>query len=154
MALSGGDVCTAIITKGIGCLPACESMITSQLSIAGLCDVRVIGPTGGSHPLAPGEIANLYQPVDPPPGMEDHPAFYRPEDPRDPFSIKHPVRIVLKFRGMETEREYIVSQRRATMVVKVINMINNTHERLSVIASELKKVAKRSVNVLKFRKKR
>jgi hypothetical protein len=156
MALTGGDVCTAIITKGIGCLPACESIITAQFSLAGLCVITVIPGrnTGGSYPLAPGEIANLYQPVDAPAGFEDHPAFLTPQDQRDPFKIRQQVRVVVDFRGKVTEREYVVSPRRVSQMVTVANFINKTAEKISVAFGGFKKIAKESVQILNFRKKR
>ena len=157
MAVSGGQVCTAIITKGLGCLPACEALITSQFSLAGLCTVTVVKDpviNGGSYPLAPGEIANQYQPVKPPQGFEDHPAFYTPQDGRDPFSVKQHVRVIVKFKGQETEREYIVSPRRANMIVTVLNFANKTQEVVSATINNLRKVAKQSVKILNFRKKR
>lgn len=156
MALTGGDVCTAIITKGIGNLPACESMITSQLSIAGLCTVTVLPGrnTGGSYPLAPGEIGNLYQPVDPPPGFENHPAFLVPDDQRDPFAVRQQVLLKVKFNNAETEREFLVSPRRAAMAIRVINFINKTADRASVIFKGFKRIVNKSVQILNFRKKR
>lgn len=156
MALSGGDVCTAIITKGIGNLPACESIITSQFSIAGLCDVTVIpgNPGGGSYPLAPGEVANFYQPVDPPPGFQDHPAFLVPDDQRDPFSVRQQVRVIVKFKDSETEREYVVSPRRASMIVNVLNFVNKTSERVSVAFNGFRRSVTKSVKILNLRKKR
>lgn len=154
MAVSGGQVCTAIITKGLGCLPACEALITSHFGLAGLCVITVVvGPTGGSPPLMPGEIGNMYQPVDPPPGFEDHPAFYTPQDGRDPFSIKQQVRITVEFRGEKTEREYVVSPRRAAMIVSVANFINKTQERIDAVVKNFRKVTNRAVKILNFRKK-
>ncbi len=155
MALTGGDVCTAIITKGIGNLPACESIITAQFSLAGLCTVTVIpGGGGGSYPLAPGEIGNLYQPVDAPAGFEDHPAFLTPQDQRDPYKIRQQVRVIIDFRGKRTEKEYIVSPKNAGMIVKVANFINKTQENISIAFNGFKRAVNKSVQILNFRKKR
>lgn len=156
MAVSGNQVCTSIITKGLGCLPACgASLINSHFGLAGLCEVTVtVAPTGGSPPLAPGEIGQMYQPVEPPPGFEDHPAFYTPQDGRDPFSIKQQVHIRIAFRDKVTERDYVVSPRRAAMIVSAANFINKTQERVDVAITNIKKAVNHSVKIMNFRKKR
>lgn len=155
MALSGDQICTSIITGGLGCLPACESIITAQFGLGGLCKVvvEVQDGGGGSYPLAPGEIANLYQPVDYPkvPKTSDGVEHYVPSDP---FAIKHTVKITIEFKGKKTEKEFLVGAHRAHLMVKAANFINKTQERIGVVASNIKRVVSHSVEILKFRKKR
>lgn len=153
MELTEAQVCTQIITKGISCLPACSGLITTQFSLAG-CRVRVqVGQVGGSHPLAPGEYANFYKPVDAPPGYDDHPAFYSPTN-QDPLTPANVVTIAVTFNGKTTEKEYIVKPSRARFIVRVANFINVTEERISAVVSNINRVVTQSVKVLNFRKKR
>lgn len=155
MALTGNQICTSIITGGLGCLPACESIITAQFGLGGLCTVTVEiqDGGGGSYPLAPGEIANLYQPVDYPsvPKTSDGVEYYVPNDS---LKSKHVVKVTVEFKGRKTEREFLVNEKRAHMMVKAANFVNKTHERINVVASNIRRVVNHSVKVLNFRKKR
>lgn len=124
-----------IITGGLG-RPACQGMIT-MFPFSLYCAV-VPAPLrgGGSIPLAPGEIQNFYQPVDPSLGTK--PVEGNFVDPS--VYGKKIVRIVLKFNGHTYESEYLVSEKRAKTVVKIINLVNATKARVRVMASNLHRV--------------
>jgi hypothetical protein len=157
MALTGDQVCTAIITKGLGCLPACDSLITSRFSLAGVCTISVVvDGGGGSYPLAPGEIGNLYQPVDRinTPSVSDGIEYYIPHPNQDPFTTKKRVTVIVEFRGKKSEYDFVVTPRKAWMLVKAANFINKTQERISATVSNINRVVRRSAKVLNFRKKR
>lgn len=154
--LSGTDVRKQIITGGISCLPACSGgLITGHLfHLVGCVEVRVRPQVGGSYPLAPGEIGNMYQPVQAPPGAENHPAFYvRPND-RDIFSVKNHVTIRVNFGDTFTEKEFVVSEKKARTIVRVANFIDQTEQRIRVTLTNLRRVTNHAVRIMNFRKKR
>lgn len=145
-----GQVCTQIITKGISCLPACDGLITAVFSLAGCIEIFIAPEVGGAYPLAPGEIAKLYQPVDP-----LNPPFYvRPGDQPDPFSLKHHVIIRFKFNGEVIEKEYIVSPQRAKTIVRIVNFIERTRDHIKVVVNNFKEISKHVVKIINFREKR
>lgn len=155
MQLTSAQVKTQIITGGISCLPACSGgLITGNIfHLAGCIEVEVQPVLGGSHPMAPGEVANMYQPVEPPAGLNDHPAFYVPPNQIDPFSVKNHVTIRVTFNDKTTEKEYIVSEKKAKAIVYVAKFINKTEERIKVLFNGLQKVSKHAVRVINFRKR-
>jgi hypothetical protein len=146
--LTESQVCTQIITGGISCLPACSGgLITAHIfHLAGKIEVIVRPGGGGSHPMAPGEIGNLYQPV-------DHPGYVRPEYP-DIFREKNHVTLRITIGETTTEKEYIVSAKRAKTIVRVANFMNMTEERMRVAAQNIQRISKNIVKALNFRKKR
>lgn len=152
MSLTPAQVKTQIITGGISCLPACSGgLINSWIfNLAGCVEVIVSPMVGGAYPLAPGEVAKLYQPVDP----SDTPPFYVRPGEKDIFTDRHHVLIRVKFNGKVTEKEFIVSPRRAQTIVRVANFVNRTQERIQVMAKNFRKITNRVVNVTNFRKKR
>jgi hypothetical protein len=149
--LTPAQVRTQIITGGISCLPACSGgLITANIfSLAGCFEIVVkpVGPTGGSYPLAPGAIHDLYQPVGEPSYL------VRPED-RKLFNDARSVVIRVKLGDFETEKEYLVTPRRANMVVRIINFLNKTEEKFRATASNFTRMSKNVVRALNFRKKR
>lgn len=103
--------------------------------------------------MAPGEIANMYQPVQPPAGFEDHPTFYVPPDQTDPFNVKNHVVIRVTFNDKTTEKEFIVSDKRAKTIVTVANFLNKTEERIKILFGGLQKVSKFAVKAINLRKR-
>lgn len=156
MNLTPAQVCTQIITGGISCLPACSGgLITGHIfSLAGCIEVEVRPQVGGSYPLAPGEIATQYTPVDPPQGLESHPAFYVRPDQKDIFHNKNHVTVRIKIGDNVNEKEFIVSEKRARMIVRVANFVNRTEERIKAVVSNFRRVSTHAVRALNFRKKR
>jgi hypothetical protein len=106
----------------------------------------------GSRPYAPGEIAQLYQPIDPATGLrvdakplEEQP-FYVPLDKEAEFLSKNRVvTINLNFAGKHLEKIYTVTEHRATKIIEVINVVNATKKRVNVVASGLKRVTTEAV---------
>lgn len=135
----------AIITGGLG-RPACRGMITS-LPFQLVCEVIVppIPPTkavsGGSIPLAPGEIQDFYQPVDsslgtqPSEGQFADPSVYG----------KKVVKVTMRFQDHVVEKEYLVTDKRAKHVIRIINLVNATKARMKVMASNIHRVTTRAV---------
>ena len=143
-----------IITNGLG-LNACTGMIiTTQFHLFGF---EVVVPPvqtpfegGGSFPLAPGEIQGFYKPVQP-----GELPFLTPYD-YDPLAKKkRHVIMSVTFGERKIEKEYLVSDKRANTVVSVINLLNNTKQKISVVAAGLKRITTSAIIRIKnLRRKR
>ncbi len=140
------DVKGGIITGGLG-RPACKGMIT-MATFSLWCEVEPpkepVTQGGGSIPLAPGEIANLYQPVEGGaeavglPGGEGNfvnPAAYG----------KRVVRVAVKLNDRVFEKEYLVTDKRAKSVITIVNLINVTKDRMMVMASNIQRITTSAV---------
>ncbi len=140
------DVKGGIITGGLG-RPACKGLITMG-TFSLWCEVVPVkekgGNSGGSIPLAPGEIAGLYQPVEGGssavglPGGEGalvNPAAYG----------KRVVRVAVRLNDRLFEKEYLVSDNRAKHVIKIVNLINATRTKMMVMASNIKRITTNAV---------
>jgi len=107
----------------------------------------------GSKPYAPGEIAQLYQPIDPKTGlridaknkdMEEY--LVVPVDKEAEYLAGNRIITVkLNFAGKELEKVYSVSEHRAQKIIEVINVVNATRNRISVVAKGLRRVATEAV---------
>lgn len=108
----------------------------------------------GSKVYAPGEIAHLFQPIDPKTGlridankkdgMEEY--LVVPIDKEAEFlSGSRIITVKLSFAGKNMEKVYSVNEHRARTIIEVINVINATKSRISVVASGLKRVTTEAV---------
>jgi hypothetical protein len=120
---------SGIITKGLG-LPACCAMITANFGLVCGCKIQVINPPidisgggGGSYAVAPG----IYVPW--------------------PKSVQKNTKMVLitvKFNQDKTWRQsYIISTRKADIVVRVIGIVNAMTAKLQVGVRQLKHAARK-----------
>lgn len=101
------------------------------------------GGGGGGIPLPPGDIGKLYQPVDEPwPTLQDY-----------PDGTRFPVTIKMKFKDHIVERNYIVTKKRAGMIVKVMNFVKKIQETAKITISNMKKRAAKVMGVFNIRKK-
>jgi hypothetical protein len=141
---------SGIITGGLG-RPACAGMIINFFRLS--CGITVIPPEGGSSggsiPLAPGDIHNFYQPV------QNLPPYYIiPQDQQWQYGKKVQVVVTVKLGEKTIEKIYLVSQDKAKLIVKVANVANNTMERIKVIVNNLKrKIHDVHIFVSKLRKR-
>lgn len=134
-------------------------IITTQFSL--FCTVAPppppntgLGGGGGHYPrdawnkFNPGEIQNFYKPVDDP--------YLVPRDREEQFLRKYKhVQIHFKMGNFEVEKDYQVPENRAKAIVKVLDVINATRDRIMVTASGLKRVTTRiTVAVKNFRLRR
>lgn len=143
-------VTTAIITGGMGIgIPACSGLITAfpfQL----LC-IKLPPPPlrmgGGSIPLAPGEIQGFYKPVDPNIYIPDTKTTPTQQDGEfvDPkvFGKRH-VAIKVTSRFFEGEKEFLIPEKRYSVVFKVMNVVNRTMEHMSMVATNIRNIATRA----------
>ena len=145
----------AIITKGLTCglTRACEngtSITAGRFSL--FCGLSAVpASSGGSRPYAPGEIGQLYQPV-PPQDM-----YYVVDRSREAEFLRTRVPVIIKFEMGEykVNKEYLVPEERARVVVKVVNMLNVTKERITVTLSNIKRTySKAKVKLSNFRLRR
>ena len=151
--LTPAQVKTAVIIgKYGGCLPACTggAIITGSFNLAGC--VTIIEPPqeidieGGTIPMLPGEIQELYQPVPDQPGW-----WTRRDDPRKPKQL---VKVEIKIKGKEYEKYLMVGKKSKRMMVKVANVILATEQRIKVAAKSIKHHKNRAtVTVKNFVKK-
>lgn len=156
MAGLGNLVTTKIITKGLGCgLPLDSGNITTHF---GLFCVQVIVPpqppinvgSGGMIPLAPGQIANLYQPI----GNQFAPVHDQPLNIHVPrgqednyFRKNYIVTITIE----DQERIYKVSPRTGNMVVNVLNFVNSAKDKVKVTINKIN-VKRLSVEITNLKK--
>ncbi len=136
----------AIITGGLG-RPACRGMITVspfQLLCEVATPVQPAGRTGGSIPLAPGEIGNLYQPIEGGSSAVGLPGGDGKFVDPSVYGKKH-IRIVLKMNEYTIEKEYMIRDKHANYVVNIINMVNVTKQRMKVMASNIRRITTAAV---------
>lgn len=147
VGLKGG-----LITGGLG-RPACQGMITMLPFQLG-CFVFVPPPPprppaqglGGSIPLEPGEIHDLYQPVDT--------EFLNGDLAKPEAFGKKMAKLIIKSEKFNVEKEYMLTERKAKAVVKAMNIVNMTRENMKVVVSGLTRfVDGVSVKVRNLRKK-
>lgn len=130
---------TNIITKGISGGPACRGLITTHFSL--WCFEVIIPPTptgagsnGGSRPYMPGEIQNFYKQV-----PNTTPQYYVPRNQEAKYTVKMvPITIKMKFNGTEIEKLYSVPEKRANIIVNIINLTNTTLNKIKVSINNLK----------------
>lgn len=115
----------------------------------------------GSRVYAPGEIAQLYRPIDPNTGLPvghqvGQEPYFVPLDKEAEFFRKNKiVTFKINFAGRDIDRTYSVSEARANALVEAINIVNATKNRISIVASGVKKLANEAVikvGKLKLRK--
>lgn len=137
-----------LLTGGLGIgIPACAMIMTANIFTIGPCMVTITvkGDIGGSRPLAPGEIGSFYQPVAP----ELQP--FKPEvldkmyTPYQVPVLKDQITIRIKLGDKEIERQYLVRKNRRKIIINVLNLINNTKERMHVTAKNIKTVFHKAV---------
>lgn len=121
-----------LVTYGLGVDPfngSFPGLITAwQFQL--LCvNLRVqLQQVGGSRPLAPGEIQQFYKLVDDPSCLAPKlPVCVRIEYYREGEKLFH-------------TSNYIVSPRQAARIVRIVNLINKTNERIMVYARNLMRV--------------
>jgi len=132
----GGGAAARIITKGLG-FAACDGLITTHFSL--YCREPTIPPRppggGGGGPY-PGEAWNkfdraedIFKPV-------DKDVF----DPNKIYKDKKEVVIRVEFGDYHNEKTYLIPIQRAKVLIKAINIINHTRERISINVGKMKKV--------------
>lgn len=140
-----------ILVNGLG-YDACKGLvITTNFNL--WCGIQVIvttQPTGGSRPLSPGEIQNFFKPVQP----EYQPSYVKPYD-YDPLAKpKNHVVIRVTFKDRVVEKEYVVSQKRIGVVIKLVNLVNTTKSRVSAVAQNIRRIASKAIITVKNLRKK
>lgn len=146
----GSAATTLIITKGLFIGDNIASVLEFGAAITPWFGLYVSGPlvspnyvaAVGSRVYAPGEIANLYQPIDPNTGLKTNEPFLVPMDKEAEYFQKNKV-ITLKinFAGKQFESQYAVPENRARKLVEVMNFINSTRNKINVAINGFKRVA-------------
>jgi len=105
----------------------------------------------GSRVFAPGEIANMYRPIDPrtnlPVGQQvgQDPYFVPLDQEANFFRRNKIITFKINLAGRDLEKSYSVSESRAKHIVEAANLINATKKRVSIAASGLKTLATEAV---------
>lgn len=120
-----------IITRGLG-LPACCGLVTVQFGILCGCTVQVIPPPvgggGGSYAISPG--------------------VYVPWPKSKQRECDRMVIVTVKFSEEKTwKRSYIVDVCNADRIVRVMNVVNSSLQRLSVGIEGIKRAVRRVTTV-------
>jgi hypothetical protein len=139
------DVAPGVITFGLGCDQT--GLVIGNIFNLGFIKVIVGGSpiippveppqpgvSGGSRPLAPGEIHNFYKPVD-----NQYQVPYIQNQPKIPVVIK------ITFRGKTTEKYYLVSKKRSDIIITVLNLVNRIRDRISIVVKNVRSAPNRIV---------
>ena len=148
----------AVLLKGLTCgyTTACQSGTSITAGKFTLfCSTPLIRSeplsTGGSYPLQPGQILQLYQPV---PDVDQYLVVPRNQE-AEYFRQRVPVTVKLLLGDRSIEKEYLVPKEQAKIVVNVITLVNVTKERISASIKNIKRIYNRvAVKVSKFRRER
>lgn len=147
MAGLGTLATTSIITKGISGQPACKGIITTHFSLYYYrIIIKVIPPEGSaamySTPLEPGQIHNLFKPV-------EHP-YFMPVDRVNQLGNENTVVTVLfKINNTEVEKYYSLPKNAAKPIVQILNLINKTKERINITISKFRNITNRGKVLIK-----
>lgn len=165
MAGLGNAATTAIITKGLSCSgggspapTACErGIITSFFSL--VCTGVVppvppippeqVGDSGGGPYPGPAwnkfdSAADIFKPV------EGELPYYVPLDKEaDYFRRYQTITLRIKLGDNEIEKVYRVPEDRAKIVVKAIDVVNATRERISVTVTGIKNLITKAIVTIK-----
>jgi hypothetical protein len=96
----------------------------------------------GSRVYAPGEIANLYMPIDPNTGVRSPEPFLVPMDKEaDYFRKNKVITLKINFAGKQYENHYAVPEQQAKRIVEIANFVNATRSKINVSVSNIKKLA-------------
>ena len=145
----------AIITKGLSCgrTTSCEGgtlVITGPFNLFCLTAMppRSMPIGGGSRPMQPGEISQLYQPV-----PEEWQYIQVPrEKEAEYFRRRKNVVISVNLGKFKTTKEYLVPEEKAKIMFNIVNALNVTRERMSVRVTNMKRIyTKAIVKLTSFR---
>jgi hypothetical protein len=132
----------SIITKGLGSDVSTGMLITGFFRLGPIA-ITIITPqaggsafTGGSIPMAPGEIHDAFKPVTGIGGGS--PGFYSPAGiiPSKEFLVK----VNLTIRGKTIEKTYTVQKGKITRFIALINLSNKALHNINVAVSSIKRV--------------
>ena len=133
-----------IITKGLDCGNACDGIITTFFSLYCTDTGPVVDSGGGPYPYPawnryePGEVQDLYQPVDP--------DLIVPLDKEAEYFQRHRI-IVMKINigDVHFEKEYVVPVRPAKIILTVANFFNTTKNRIELAVSGMRRIVTNAV---------
>ena len=145
-----------LITGGLGG-NACDGSFTTAMHFhLWGCEAAIVIPPppgreggGGSIPLLPGEIQNLYNPV------QGQPEFYIPTK-ADPFKKPNKIiKVMVKIGDHEYEKELLMKDKPFYTVLRVSNIVNATQHKIKVNVDNIKeKFHSIMINIRNVRKKR
>ena len=162
MAGLGTYATTAIITKGLTCVPVaiCQrGLITTAFSLYCNDPEPPKRPTGGGgggfyprdawNKFNPGDIQNFYKPVD----MEQF--YIVPRDQEAKYFRRFKIiKMAVKLGDYTFERDFSVPESKAHAVIKAAEVVNATFDNMKISASNIKhRLNDITMSVTKLRKK-
>lgn len=108
-----------------------------RLWISELPPVNTYVAAAGSYPLLPGQIQNLYKELPP---KQQYYVIPRDQEAKY-FQRNKLITVQLNIAGKKVEKIYSVSENRARLAFKVINLMNDTKKRAHVYIKNVKSVA-------------
>lgn len=136
---------SGIITKGLG-LPACQSMIIARFDLGPCGVVTTLAGVGGSVPLKPGQVQNLYTPVSP---------EYHLISKDIPLKKQHVV-LTITFDGGKNVKEFLLPNDKwsTNLTIKGIKFASKTTNAAKVTLDNFRKrVNDAVVRIKNFRKR-
>jgi hypothetical protein len=119
---------SGLITKGLG-LPACQGMLYMGFGVFNFT-IRIGG--GGGGVFVPPTTTGFYVPL-----------------PKQLNKLTQTVLITVKMREHSWRTSFIVTRGKADMIVKVINVINSSKDKINVGISSLKRYTRQITAVFK-----
>lgn len=156
MAGLGTVASTLITTKGLfikSAVPADFTALTFGAGVTPFISLYItsytpppVTPTSGGggggtfyvRPLQPGEIANQWQPI-------NNPYLIPLDKEKEYFQRSKLVMIKMKLGDREVDRTYAIKENQAKILIKVVNIINVTRDRLKIFGSNIKRIASRAI---------
>jgi len=126
-----------LITNGLGSTP--DALITAaRFHLFGfIASVEIPyerSGGGGSIPLAPGEIQNLYKPV----SQDLQPDYYIPTN-HDPLAKpKNLVKVKININGREVNKEFLMKPKPYKALINILNIYNATDVQIKTTVKKLK----------------
>lgn len=157
---NGSLATTLLITKGLPCKEFSGSPPDREICAFGAgitpwfglyCEIVApppkpkAGGMGGSKPLLPGEIHNLYQVLPP---QQQYYVVPRDQEARY-FARYQTVVVKMKIGDKEIEKNFRVREPRANGIATVISLLNVTKERMSVSLDHIKRVTSHAIVTVK-----
>lgn len=116
---------SGLITGGLG-LPVGMGILTYHFSLFGT-RLNVSTGSGYSKVFQPGEIANFYKPVNPTTPQPIQPPFYIPVT----LNKQELITVEFTFGDNTFMKEYVVSKRRLSAVVKILKFVDVTRREIT-----------------------
>ena len=124
-----------LITNGLGSRACSNLIIGNKFHMFGCLEI-IIPPitstpgTGGSIPLAPGQIQNFYKPI-------TTPDYYIKTDIDPLAKPKQLVIVKLTINDKIHEKEFLLKEKPYKLLINILNLENTTFKKIKIIIDNL-----------------